>query len=151
MSEDAETRLVVYLGERIDGLRETISANDTALSDKISESMEQLHVRLNDLPEQIETAVSRAIAPLVPLPLRWWQQNPFDKILVVGIAWLFIMMATGAAIAAGMMPEGLMKQLLTVAGSYVEAESEASSDSELVRELKEVVTGTPAEASAVSP
>ena len=150
MSEDAETRLVVYLGERIDGLRETISANDTALSDKISESMEQLHVRLNDLPEQIETAVSRAIAPLVPLPLRWWQQHPFDKMVMISFAWLF-MMATAAAIAAGMMPEGLMKQLLTVAGSYVEVESEASSDSELVRKLKEVVVGTPAEASAVSP
>ena len=151
MSEDAETRLVVYLGERIDGLRETISANDTALSDKISESMEQLHVRLNDLPEQIETAVSRAIAPLVPLPLRWWQQHPFDKMVMISFAWLF-MMATGAAITAGMMPEGLMKRLLTVAGSYVEAESGSeSAGDELARGLSEAVMGGPAEAATGKP
>ena len=145
MSEDAETRLVVYLGERIDGLRETISANDTALSDKISKSVAQLHVRLNDLPEQIETAVSRAIAPLVPLSLRWWQQHPFDKMVMISFAWLFIV-ATGVAVTAGMMPDGLLERLLTVAGAYVEVGPESSGDAVGVREWVEVITGSSSEA-----
>ena len=140
MNEDAEAQLVVYLGEKIDGLRETVS-----------ESVTQVHVRLNALPGDIEQAVARAVAPLVPEPLAWWQKHPFDKMLVVGVAWLF-MMATGAAITAGMMPEGLMKRLLTVAGSYVEAESGSeSAGDELARGLSEAVMGGPAEAATGKP
>jgi len=140
VSEDAEARLVVYLGERIDGLRETMG-----------ESITQVHVRLNAMPGDIERAIARAVAPLIPEPLRWWQQHPWDKMLIVAVAWVF-MMATGAAVTAGMMPEGLMKRLLTVAGSYAEAESGSeSAGGGLARGLSEAVMGGPAEAATGNP
>jgi len=132
VSEDERGPRDIYLGSRIDDLREAISASGRTI-----------HERIDRMPDDIKAAVSSAISPLIPEPTSWYQRHPWDKIVVLLVAWT-VMILTGAAVAAGAMPDGLLQRLLTVAGSYVAEDPGSTRD--VVRGLSEVVTGSPAEA-----
>jgi len=124
---DILSRGLLRVEERIDGLREALSEGHTDLREAMSRQTRDVHGRISAFPAAIGESVSRAVAPMVaaleattPRPLRWWERRPWDVVIVLATLWL-LLVGTGAAVVAGLVPAELLDRLWAVATDYVSA------------------------------
>jgi hypothetical protein len=104
---------IVYLGQRMDELREVISSSSGVI-----------HRRLDDLPDDIQTAMGTAveavmieIRPLIPDPPKMWERPPWNWMIMSTYVFVLVM-AGGASITYGILPERLLDQLGNVVSAY---------------------------------
>lgn len=132
MGESDDAR---YVGQRIDVLREAISTSSTATREAISASGASVHARLDGLSLAIEASMERAvqhvwesawtqIEPLIPKQRRAWQQHPYDWMAMVAFLWVLVV-ATGAIMTLGFLPDRLLDDLQRAVSSYMSAVSVA--------------------------
>lgn len=142
MSEEHQDLRDVYFGQRLDAVGARLEQRLDIIGQRISESSGEIHQRIDqmarDLPIQIEKAVSKAVAPLVPKEKRWWERRPWDVIVILTAVWLFVV-STGAAVALGLMPDGMLERLFDVAVNYGRA-TPATDEGGILRSLGEIVT-----------
>ena len=110
---DEQTPEVVYLGQRLDELRQTISTSSASL-----------HQRLDALPEDIERGMQTAVEtvmvkvePLIPRPPKLWERPPYNWMVMAAFMWCMLV-GTGVVMTVGLLPERLLEQIGTVVSAY---------------------------------
>ncbi len=92
---DEQTPEVVYLGQRLDELRKTISTSSASL-----------HQRLDALPEDIERGMQTAVEtvmvkvePLIPRPPKLWERPPYNWMVMAAFMWCMLVGTESAAMS----------------------------------------------------